>query len=268
MNNASLSTNPGAPAQSAPNLCGRQHRLTPPKTFAARTGLAMQDTLETFVAGKSVNGDPPIYETKTFPWAAELEAEWRKIRAELDAVMVYRDQMPSFQDILKEVSTIQTDNDWKTFFLAGIGMDCSENANRCPETMRLLAKIPGMKTAFFSILSPHKHIPAHRGAYNGILRFHLGLLVPEPRERVRIRIGNDFRNWTEGKALIFDDTFNHEVWNDTDGYRVVLFVDFARPLKQPWHWMNERFLSIGTFAPFLREAGKKQAAWQKKFYKK
>jgi beta-hydroxylase len=250
------------------NLCDRKHRLAPPKTLAGRFALATQDALESFVARVSVHGDRHIYDTKIFPWAAELEADWRKIRAELDQVMVYRDQMPSFQDILKEVSTIQTDNDWKTFFLAGIGMDCGENARRCPETMRLLGKIPGMKTAFFSILSPHKHIPAHRGAYNGVLRFHLGLLVPEPRERVRIRIGNDFRHWTEGKALIFDDTYNHEVWNDTDGYRVVLFVDFARPLKPPWHWMNERFLSIGAFAPFLREAGKKQTAWQKKFYQK
>jgi beta-hydroxylase len=252
-----------APGQ---NFCDRKHRLGPPKSLGARIGLALQDRLESFVARVSVNGDPPIYESKTFPWVAELEADWRKIRAELDAVMQYRDQMPSFQEILKEVSTIQTDNDWKTFFLAGIGMDCAENAKRCPETMRLLGKIPGMKTAFFSILSPHKHIPAHRGAFNGILRFHLGLLVPEPREQVRIRIGNDFRNWSEGKALLFDDTFNHEVWNDTDGYRVVLFVDFARPLKQPWHWLNGRLLSIGALAPFLREAGKKQTAWQKNFY--
>jgi beta-hydroxylase len=262
--NASL----GQIGKPAVDLCDRRHRLAPPKTLMGRLGLATQDALENLVAGVSVNGDPHIYETKTFPWAAELETNWRKIRAELDQVMVYRDQMPSFQDILKEVSTIQTDNDWKTFFLAGIGMDCGENARRCPETMRLLGKIPGMKTAFFSILSPRKHIPAHRGAFNGVLRFHLGLLVPEPREQVRIRIGNDFRNWTEGKALIFDDTYNHEVWNDTDGYRVVLFVDFARPLKQPWHWMNERLLSIGALAPFLREAGKKQTAWQKKFYKK
>jgi beta-hydroxylase len=250
------------------NYADRKHRLGLPTTLTGRLGLWAQDKLESFVAAVSINGDPRIYEAKTFPWVAELEADWKKIRAELDAVMVYRDQMPSFQDILKEVETIQTDNDWKTFFLAGIGMDCRENAERCPETMRLLGRIPGMKTAFFSILSPHKHIPAHRGAYNGLLRFHLGLLVPEPRDKVRIRIGNDFRNWTEGKALLFDDTFNHEVWNDTDGFRVVLFVDFARPLKQPWHWLNERFLSIGTFAPFLREAGKKQAAWQKKFYKK
>ena len=255
-------------SQPAPNLCDRQHRLAPPKTLAGRLGLALSDALESLVARVSVHGDPSIYDTKTFPWAAELEADWRKIRAELDQVMQYRDQIPSFQDILKEVSTIQTDNDWKTFFLAGIGMDCAENAQRCPETMRLLGRIPGMKTAFFSILSPHKHIPAHRGAYNGVLRLHVGLLVPEPRDRVRIRIGNEFRHWTEGKALIFDDTFNHEVWNDTEGYRVVLFVDFARPLRQPWQWFNERLLNIGALAPFLREAGKKQSAWQKKFYQK
>jgi len=267
MSNATVTT-PDERPQPTPNLCDRQHRLTPPKSLSGRIGLAMQDSLESFVAKVSVNGDPHIYDAKTFPWVAEVEADWKNVRAELDQVMQYRDQIPSFQDILKEVSTIQSDNDWKTFFLAGIGMDCTENAKRCPATMRLLGKIAGMKTAFFSILSPHKHIPAHRGAFNGVLRLHLGLLVPEPREQVRIRIGNDFRNWSEGKALIFDDTYNHEVWNDTDGYRVVLFVDFARPLKQPWHWVNERFLSIGAFAPFLREAGKKQSAWQKKFYKK
>ena len=263
--NQVISASPPSPA---PDYRHRKHTLTLPKSFWGRVGLALQDSLESFIARVSMNGDPHVYQSKTFPWVSELEADWRKIRAELDAVMVYRDQMPSFQDILKEVATIQTDNDWKTFFLAGIGMDCSENARRCPETMRLLGRIPGMKTAFFSILSPRKHIPAHRGAYNGVLRFHLGLLVPEPREQVRIRIANDICHWTEGKALIFDDTYNHEVWNDTEGYRVVLFVDFTRPLRQPWHWFNERLLNIGALAPFLREPGRKQTAWQKKFYRK
>jgi len=149
--------------------------------------------------------------------------------------MVYRDQMPSFQDILKKVSTIQMDNDWKTCFLAGIGMDCRENAQRRLETMRLLGRIPRMTTAFFSILSSRKHIPAHRGEYNGLLRFHLGLLVPEPRERARIRIGNEFRGWAERWALNFDETYNHEVWNDTDGFRFAFFVDFTRTLIPPWH---------------------------------
>ena len=215
----------------------------------------------------SVHGDPMVYDARQFGWVPAVEADWHKVRAELDAIMVYRDQMPSFQQIIKEVDVIQCDDDWKTFFLAGIGMDCAANAARCPETMKLLANIPGMTNAFFSILSPGKHIPAHRGAYNGLLRLHLALQVPEPVEQVRIRIGNCICQWREGRALIFDDSFNHEVWNDTDGYRVVLFVDFARPLRQPWDWLNRRFLGMGTFAPFLREANRRQQQWQRAFWK-
>jgi len=246
----------------------RKHRLGLPQSWLGRRLLQLQDSLESALARVSVHGDPKVYDNRLFPWAAEVEAEWRLIRQELDQVMQYRDKIPSFHEILKEAGTITADQNWKTFFLAGIGMDCTENARRCPQTMRLLGKIPGMKTAFFSILSPHKHIPAHRGAYNGVLRYHLGLLVPEPRERCRIRIGRQICHWSEGKSLIFDDTFNHEVWNDTEGYRVVLFVDFARPLRQPFHAMNEALLSIGALAPFLREAGGKQKQWEKRFYRK
>lgn len=255
------------PQASAIDLRHRRHTLRTDRNWIQRVGVGFQAFLERRIAAASPLGDPHIYDTAAFPWAAQLEREWHLIRKELDQVMVYRDQMPSFQDILKEVGAIQKDNQWKTYFLAGIGMDCSENAKRCPETVRLLKTIPGMSTAFFSILSPGKHIPAHRGAWNGILRLHVGLMVPEPRERCRIRIGNDFYSWTEGRALIFDDTFNHEVWNDTHGYRVVLFVDFARPLRQPWRWFNERLMSWGALAPFLREAGEKQKKWQELLWK-
>ena len=93
-------------------------------------------------------------------------------------------------------------------------------------------------------------------------------MVPEPREKVKIRVGNDFYSWREGEAFIFDDTFNHEVWNDTEGYRVVLFVDFPRPLNQPWRFFNERILKWGALAPFLREAGEKQKKWQDLLWKK
>jgi len=253
---------------SAEDLRHRRHTLNSDPSFLDRCGVALQSGLEWTVARVSPLGDPHIYDSRQFPWVAGIEGEWVAIRKELDAVMTFRDQMPSFQDILKEVGAIQSDDQWKTFFLAGIGMNCEENRKRCPQTVRLLGKIPGLTTAFFSILSPGKHIPAHRGAWNGLLRFHLGLLVPEPRERVRIRIGNDFYSWREGEALIFDDTFNHEVWNDTNGYRVVLFVDFARPLYQPFHWLNLRLLHFGALAPFLREAGAKQKRWQDAFWKK
>jgi len=72
----------------------------------------------------------------------------------------------------------------------------------------------------------------------------------------------------EAGTITFDDSFNHEVWNDTGGWHAVLFVDFARPLRRPWHWLNRSFIGLGPLAPFLREAGQKQKAWEKKFYAK
>lgn len=268
MSSAISSASSPVPASSSVDLRHRHHTLRQDRTFVQNLGLSLQRWLEARIAASSPLGDPHIYRKNDFAWAAEIEKDWHKVRKELDEVMVFRDRMPSFQDILKEVGMIQSDNNWKTYFLCGIGMDCTENAKRCPETMRLLSKIPGVTTAFFSILSPGKHIPAHRGAWNGILRLHLGLMVPEPREKVKIRVGNDFYSWREGEAFIFDDTFNHEVWNDTDGYRVVLFVDFPRPLRQPWRFFNERVLKWGALAPFLREAGEKQKKWQDLLWKK
>jgi ornithine lipid ester-linked acyl 2-hydroxylase len=218
------------------------------------------------VVAFSQHGDAPVFDSASFPWVKEVEADWRKVREELDRIMTFRDQMPSFQDIMKEVGNIQQDDDWKTFFLKAVGMDTLENAKHCPETMKLLEKIPGCTTAFFSILSPGKHIPQHRGPYVGVLRLHLALMVPEPRQQCRIRIANQIHVWEEGRVLIFDDTYNHEVWNDTNGYRVVLFVDFERPLRAPMRWLNHWFMNWASVAPFLREAKTKQKAWEKKFY--
>lgn len=255
---------PPKPPHAAAGPTGREHLLDPPSTWPGRVALAMQGAVERCVARVSIHGDPAVYDPALFPWVAEIEAEWRKVRAELDRVLVLRDRLPAFHEILDEVRTITTDQDWKTFWLAGIGMDCEDNRRRCPETMRLLAKIPGMKTAFFSILAPHKHIPAHRGAYNGLLRCHLGLIVPEPRAACRIRVGDRMCRWSEGKSLVFDDTFNHEVWNDTEGTRVVLFVDFARPLRAPFHRLNLALLALGALAPFLRRASRRHKLWEKR----
>lgn len=260
------STPPGAGIPA--NILDRTYRLKPPTSLFRKLLARVTDDFEARLARASLIPDVPVYDSSHFSWVPEVEAGWRAVRAELDEVMKFRDQIPSFQDIVKEVGLIQKDDQWKTFFLTGIGMDCEGNAARCPETMRLLRKIPGITTAFFSILSPRKHIPPHRGPYVGLLRMHLGLLVPEPREKVRIRVANQICHWSEGKCLVFDDTYNHEVWNDTDGYRVVLFVDFARPMRAPWGGLNSWILNMATLAPLLREARGKQAKWEKKFYKK
>lgn len=228
--------------------------MQPPANAWERSLRRLKDGGEALIARGSVHDDLPVYPLEWFPWTDELSAGWRTIRSELDAIMPQRALMPSFHEVLEPVATITGDDDWKTFFLVGPGMDCRENRERCPETMRLLASIPGLQTAMFSILSPGKHIPAHRGAYNGVLRYHLGLIVPEPAERCRIRIADEVHHWAEGEGIVFDDTFNHEVWNETEGHRVVLFVDFLRPLRAPYRWLNERIVSAAAKMPTLKRA--------------
>jgi beta-hydroxylase len=121
--------------------------------------------------------------------------------------------------------------------------------------------IPGMKTAMFSILAAGKHIPPHRGPYKGVLRYHLGLIVPQPAEACRIRVGDEVRHWTEGGSLVFDDTYDHEVWNDTGGQRVVLFVDVVRPLTGAAAQLNRALLWLIARSPLVRDARRRQQRW-------
>jgi len=169
---------------------------------------------------------------------APIESEWKTIRKELDALLVRRGDIPNFQDVSEAQKVLTEGEQWKTFWLFAYGEKAEENCARCPETVRLLQRIPGMKSAMFSILAPRKHIPEHRGMYKGVLRYHLGLIVPEPKGASRIRVGNDIRSWQEGKSLVFDDSHPHEVWNDVDSDRVVLFVDLLRPVFFPVSLLN------------------------------
>ncbi|MEM9137382.1 MAG: aspartyl/asparaginyl beta-hydroxylase domain-containing protein, partial [Cyanobacteria bacterium P01_F01_bin.42] len=173
----------------------------------------------------SLVGDSEFFTNEQFPWSYKLEENWEVIRAELEQILEYTDALPNFQDIMPRQERITKDDGWKTYFFCAFGFVARKNCDRCPETWKLLKKIPGLKVAFFSILAPGKHIPEHNGKHKGIIRYHLALKVPTPAEKCRIRIGDQTTHWQEGKSLIFDDTFPHEVWNETDGYRVVLFVD-------------------------------------------
>jgi aspartyl/asparaginyl beta-hydroxylase (cupin superfamily) len=211
-------------------------------------------------------GNPPVYDNAVFPWAVEIEKEWPKIRAELDKVLLRQEELPSFHDISTDVASISKDTRWKTFFLTGYGLSSQANIRQCPETWRIVQKIPGLKTAMFSIFEPGKHLPAHRGPYNGVLRLHLGLIVPEPRDKLAIRVDQQICHWEEGKALIFDDAYEHEAWNHTEYTRVVLFVDFVKPLRFPARLVNWMLLNMAVFTPFIREGLDNHKAWEKKFY--
>jgi beta-hydroxylase len=212
-------------------------------------------------------GNPPIYDNRVFPWAAEVEHDWPLIRAELDRILTRKDDLPAFHEISGEVRSISTDRNWKTFLICAYGLKSQEAIRACPETWRVLQKIPGLKTAMFSIFEPGKHLPAHRGPYNGVLRLHLGLIVPQAQPgSVAIRIADRTCEWHEGRALIFDDAFEHEAWNHSDGVRVVLFVDFVKPLRFPAKLVNALLLNIAVFTPFIREGYEAQKKWEKLFF--
>jgi len=199
------------------------------------------------------DGQKTFFESESFPWVSAVEAEWVTVRKELEAVMACREDIPNFQDISEAQKALTEGEQWKTFWLYAYGEKAEENCARCPDTVRVLQTIPGMKSAMFSILAPRKHIPEHRGMYKGVLRYHLGLIVPGPDGTCRIRVGNDVRSWKEGKSLIFDDSHPHEVWNDCDSYRVVLFVDFVRPLFFPISLLNKTIIWVIAKTPSITE---------------
>ena len=194
-----------------------------------------------------------FFDPNSFPWVASVEAEWGAVRKELDALLTRREEIPNFQDISDAQKDLTEGDQWKTFWLYAYGKKAEENCARCPETVRVLQKIPGMTSAMFSILAAKKHIPEHRGLWKGVLRYHLGLIVPGPVGSSRIRVGKDVQCWEEGKSMIFDDSHPHEVWNDCDSQRVVLFVDVERPLPFPLAALNRAFIWIIARSPSIAE---------------
>ena len=215
----------------------------------------------------STLGNPAVYDNALFPWAERIEAEWPAIRRELEQVLVRKAELPDFHEIAAEIASISSDPGWKTFLLLAYGVKSERNIALCPNTWRLVQGIPGLKTAMFSIFEPGKHLPAHRGPYNGVLRFHLGLIVPESRQNVAIRVDNRVCHWEEGRALIFDDAYEHEAWNKTGEIRCVLFVDFVRPLRFPANILNWLILNATIFTPYVREGYEKHRKWERLFYK-
>jgi beta-hydroxylase len=221
--------------------------------------------IERWIGRRSLVGDATFFPLERFPWVKHIEDNWTVIREELERVLEDHAALPNFQDISKDQIEITDDDRWKTFFLYGYGFRAKLGTEMCPRTAALMREVPGMTTAMFSILSPRKHILDHRGPYKGVLRYHLGLIVPREPEACRIRVGEDIRHWEAGKSMIFDDTFNHEVWNDTDETRVVLFLDVLRPLPFPESAINRLIIKAISFSPFVLDAKRNQEAWERRF---
>jgi ornithine lipid ester-linked acyl 2-hydroxylase len=228
------------------------------KLFMKRIGHALED----WIANQSPVGNSSLIDPKNFEWVDRLEKNSHLIKQELVALLQGQEKpLPSIQDVSPRQMSLSADDRWKSYFFFLFGNRVEESYKSCPQTGKLLDSIPGLSLAFFSILEPGKHIKRHRGSYKGVLRCHLGLIVPEPRAQVRMSVGDEMVYWEEGKCVIFDDTHKHEVWNDTTGIRVVLLFDFVRPLPAWLSRINKAVLHLAGYMPEARRAVRTQRQW-------
>ena len=174
-----------------------------------------------------------------FPWLAALEAQTAAIGAELLAL--WREDAPGFTPYVafdpsqpvNQWGELNHSPRWSAFFFWQDGERRDENCVRCPQTMRALEAAPLLDlpgkgpTAMFSILAPNTRIPPHTGSNNVRTTIHLPLVVPEG---CGFRVGAETREWKVGEAWAFDDTIEHEAWNDSDQPRAILILDVWNPL--------------------------------------
>ena len=185
---------------------------------------------------------PAFYDIdRTYPAFRLLDRSYAVIREELESVLNYKERIPRYHELDRTEEyisgSVDTDRDWRVFMLRSVAGTPTTNQQRCPRTTALLRKIPGLYQAFFSILDPAKSIPAHNGTYYGYLRYHLGLRVPQ-RDPPTMRVKDQFHTWEEGRSILFDDSWEHEVVNKSDDLRVVLIADVLRPMPFPLHAAN------------------------------
>jgi aspartyl/asparaginyl beta-hydroxylase (cupin superfamily) len=179
-----------------------------------------------------------FFERESFPWLAEVEAATDAIREELVAALsadqsgiepyiAFEEGLP-----LRQWTELNHSRRWSAYFLWNQGRVEEAHLKRCPRTAAVLAKVPQVDipgrgpTAFFSILEAHTKIPAHTGVTNTRVTVHLPLIVPPG---CAFRVGGETREWRVGTGWIFDDTIEHEAWNDSDAPRAILIFDVWNP---------------------------------------
>ena len=204
-----------------------------------------------------------------YPELAVLTQNFPVIRAECEGLIASALRIPGMEELTSYTSGGIHQIAWKSFMFKS-GSFIEENCALAPQTAALLRGIPGVYTAFFSVLEPHQHIKAHWGYWKGFVRYHLGVIIPtnnadnkcwirvNPQaqarggDRTAIQQGEKY-HWHDGEAVLFDDTFLHEAANETDQVRVVLFLDVARKMPWPLALLNRFFLWIAHQDKSVRE---------------
>ena len=182
---------------------------------------------------------------RTFPALLEIDRNFEVIKQELVPVLERIERMPRYHDVDRSQEFISGNDErnWRVICLSTPPAPAAwrpakqPNQDLFPRTVALVHAIPDFVQAFFSILEPGKSVPAHTGPTPYYLRYHTAFKVPE-RNPPTLRVKDRYHTWQEGESLLFDDSWEHEVTNDSDELRVVLIVDVLRPMPLPLRWLN------------------------------
>jgi aspartyl/asparaginyl beta-hydroxylase (cupin superfamily) len=195
------------------------------------------------------------------PELVTLERNFPVIRREYLRIRGGLHQLPNYHEVDRMQSRISQSDmpgaNWKVFFLEAMGRKLQRNRALCPQTSCLIDAIPNVFQACFSILEGGKSIPSHKSPYAGYLRYHLAVEVPgdvPPRMRVK----DQWVCWQEGSGFLFDDTHEHEIWNQSHQIRSVLIVDIHRPMAPFAAAVNRTAIRLmrHTYARVLAVRGK------------
>jgi beta-hydroxylase len=204
-----------------------------------------------FIAQSSLLPTTAYIDPALLSWGARLEAGWGEIRAELDALRDKRVEVPPLAQISPDHSDVAKDGKWKSFVLEAYGYHVPSNRALCPRTTQLLDQIPGLVLAMFSMMEPGTLVPLHTGVSKALINVHLGLDVPEGN--CRIEVDGVPRRWENGKLLVLDDTFPHQVWNYTDHMRVVLLMQIRRPVGPLARLIGGAFLAAVSRTRYVQD---------------
>jgi aspartate beta-hydroxylase len=181
----------------------------------------------------------PWFERERFPFLDAIEAQTDAIREELasllaeDADLAPYIDMPDHAPAAPMWRELNRSPRWSGYHFFRHGIPVDAHRARCPRTAAALDALPLVRIpdhapeSMFSLLAPRTHIPPHTGVINGRLTVHLPLIVPE--RCGALAAGGEARPWQEGRCMIFDDSFVHEAWNDSDHLRAVLIFDVWHP---------------------------------------
>lgn len=154
------------------------------------------------------------------------------------------------QDFYKVETDIGQDEDWKVYPFILYNHFFDENLKQCPKTAKVLKEIPACTSAMFSTLYPRKHIYPHKGLYKGVIRVLFTLEAPK-HGQAWIRVGQEKFVFQEGQSIYFDETFEHEVKNESEENRVVLYMDIYRDLPLPLNILNQFIFRLLQKSPFI-----------------